>query len=126
MNYVKIVCGSCPMECEMTALVEERKVANIEGNGCTRGLEYGKTEAINPKRQLTTTVKIYNARYPLLPVRTTRPISLEYVPILIKMIKETEVIAPINMGDVILENIFNTGIDVIASRSLAYNEKLNY
>lgn len=126
MSSIKAVCSICPMECEMTILVGEGKVISVEGNGCIRGLEYAKTEAVNPKRQFTTTVKIYNARYPLLPVRTTRPISLEYVPILIKMIKETEVIAPINIGDVILENIFNTGIDVIASRSLAYNEKLNY
>ena len=50
----EFICIVCPKGCRLT--VDDN--GNVSGNTCIRGEKYGKQEAIDPKRTLTSTVKI--------------------------------------------------------------------
>ena len=71
MKEIKeFVCVTCPMGCRLTVEVEGVEILSVSGNSCPRGLEYAKNEAVNPRRMLTTTVRVLGGGQPLVPVRT--------------------------------------------------------
>lgn len=69
-------------------------------------------------RVLTTTVAVSGGDEALLPVRTAEAIPLELHAQAMDLIRGLEVKAPIRMGDVVLPNLLNTGIDLIASMDI--------
>lgn len=117
----KMICIVCPMGCHLE-VGEDRTSGSgyiVEGANCTRGKLYGMKELTNPTRLLTSTVKIKGAQLPRLPVRTREEISKDKIIACMKVLNTIEVKGPIIMGDIILANILDTGVDIIASRDLA-------
>jgi CxxC motif-containing protein len=86
-----------------------------------RGADYGVNEMTNPTRVLTTTVTLSDASIKRLPVRTSGRIPKDLIKKAMESINKVEVKAPIATGQVVVKNILNTGVDVIASRSISKN-----
>ena len=61
---------------------------------------------------------IKNAPLPRIPVKTQKPIPKELIYSCMEELNKVEVTAPVKMGDVIIENLLGTGIDIVASRSM--------
>jgi CxxC motif-containing protein len=117
-SVVKVIrCIVCPTGCQIQAI---KKGADIvfEGYTCDRGLEYAQQEYFEPKRILTTTIRVENGFLPLIPVRTDKPILKEKLREALDKIAKTQVNAPIKMGDILIENILGLESNVIASRNL--------
>ncbi|NLY52098.1 MAG: DUF1667 domain-containing protein [Firmicutes bacterium] len=114
----KMTCIVCPTGCQLEVQRDGDGKLSITGFQCRRGEAYAENEILNPRRVLTTTVKIRNASLPLLPVRTTEAIPKELLAEAMQVLAQVEVTAPVKTGDVILANILDTGIDVIASRDM--------
>ncbi len=116
---LKMTCVVCPIGCSLKVNVDEKgKILSISGNKCPRGAEYAKQEAVDPKRVLPTSVKVLSGELPLLSVRTDGPIPKRLIFEAMKVVKKIEVKAPIKRGDVIVENFLNTGVNLIATRSV--------
>lgn len=120
MEKNNMVCIVCPMGCRLTV---EKDVSSelgyrVTGNKCKRGQNYGIKELTNPTRVITTTVKIKNGILPRIPVKTHGSVPKELIFECMTVINEVEISAPIKVGDVIIENILNTGVDIVASRSM--------
>jgi len=115
-----IVCTVCPMSCEVKLTIDEatNEVIKVEGNKCPRGKKYALKEFTAPERTLTSTVKIINGVHPLLPVRTDKPIPKGQLFAVMELTKEFQATAPVQVGDVLIENILNTGANLIASRNI--------
>lgn len=111
----ELICISCPMGCHLSVDTEK---LTVTGNSCKRGEIYGINEVTNPVRVITTTVKIEGAHHAVLPVKTKTPIPKDLNFKCIEELNKITVKAPVKMGDVIVENILNTGVDVIATRDL--------
>jgi CxxC motif-containing protein len=94
------------------------EVTDVADYGCKRGKEYAAAEATHPVRILTTTVKIADAPYNLLPVRSNAPVPKELQMECMKAIKTVSVTAPVKAGDVVLANICGTGVDIVATKAL--------
>ncbi|MFW9824226.1 MAG: DUF1667 domain-containing protein [Candidatus Thorarchaeota archaeon] len=112
-----IRCIVCPTGC----LVHVEKVNGeliIEGHSCKRGEEYAREEFIEPKRILTTTMRVENGFLPLIPVRTDIPIPKEKLQETLREIAKTKIRAPIKMGDVVIKNVIGLDANIIASRDL--------
>lgn len=112
-----ITCIVCPLGCTINVESKENIVI-IKGNQCERGEKYAKEEITNPKRVLTTTIKVKNGKYRVIPVKTTAPIPKNYIFPLLKKLSEIELEAPIPQGYKVLENIFQLGVDVITTRPM--------
>lgn len=69
-------------------------------------------------RVLTTTVAVSGGDEALLPVRTADAIPLALHAQAMNLIRGLVVNAPIRMGDIVLKNLLNTNIDLIASMDI--------
>ncbi len=118
MEEKHFICLGCPVGCSLTVFVEEKGVIKVEGNQCNIGVEFAKEEVKEPKRKVTTSVRIKNAEYPLLPVYTDKPFPKDKIFELIKLLRSVKVEAPIEVDDIIIENVLNTGVNIRASRTL--------
>ncbi|SHK16435.1 CxxC motif-containing protein [Paramaledivibacter caminithermalis DSM 15212] len=117
MEMKKMVCIVCPLGCHIK-ISKDNDDYIVEGNKCPRGKEYAIKELTNPTRVLTTTVKIKNGLLNRLPVKTKEAIPKDKIYECMKIINSIEVEAPVTIGEVIVKDILNTGVDVVASRSM--------
>ena len=110
-----ISCIICPNSC--TIEIDE-KTLEAKGNKCPRGLEYAKQELTNPVRSVTSTVKTKFKHFPVLPCRTSKPVSKTKIMEVMKAINEVEIKDYVKVGDVIISNIANTGANLIATSDI--------
>ncbi len=113
-----LTCISCPIGCEVEFEVQDNEIKNIEGNRCPRGKDYVQEEYFNPTRILPTTVRVKNGILPLVPVKTLKPIPKDLLEEAMVELAKVELEAPVRVGQVVLENILDTGVDVVATRNL--------
>ncbi len=119
-SIVKVIrCIVCPTGCEIKAIKGADDKVSFDGYTCKRGLEYAEQEFYEPKRILTTTIRVENGFLPLIPVRTDVPILKEKLSEVLRIIAKTKVKTPIKMGDLLIENILDLGANIIASRDLS-------
>ena len=117
-------CTTCPSECLLTAEVKRDangsvvEIRSVTGNSCPRGDKFAQQELTCPMRVLTTTVAVSGGDEALLPVRTAEAIPLALHAHAMDLIRDLVVNAPIRMGDVVLEGLLNTDIDLIASMDI--------
>lgn len=110
-----LTCIVCPRGCTLRVDISKEEVT---GHGCARGKDYGLTEVKNPTRVLTTTVAIENAIQPRLPVKTASPIPKGKLQEAMTVIGGIRVSAPVKIGDVILRNLLDTGVDLVACQTM--------
>ena len=123
IETLKFNCTTCPSECLLTVEVERdadgvAEVRSVAGNCCPRGDKFAHQELTCPMRVLTTTVAVSGGDEALLPVRTAEAIPLALHAQAMALIRGLVVKAPIRMGDVVLENLLNTNIDLVASMDI--------
>ena len=117
-------CTTCPSECLLTVEIERdvngnvARVRSVTGNSCPRGDKFAHQELTCPMRVLTTTVAVSGGDEALLPVRTAEAIPLALHAQAMALIRGLVVNPPIHMGDVILPNLLNTNINLIASMDI--------
>ena len=124
IETLRFNCTTCPSECLLTVEVERdadgavAEVHSVIGNSCPRGDTFARQELTCPMRVLTTTVAVSGGDEALLPARTAEAIPLALHAQAMDLIRGLVVKAPIRMGDVVLPNLLNTGIDLIASMDI--------
>lgn len=113
-----ITCIGCPLGCTITATVDGEIVTAVEGHTCKRGEEYARKEVINPRRIVTSTIKIKEGDIQMLSVKTKEDIPRGKIIDCIDALKGIQVNAPVMVGDMILKNVAGTGVDVIATKCI--------
>lgn len=112
----QLICIVCPKGCHLK--VDENNGYSVSGNSCPRGAEYGKKELTHPTRVVTSTVKIKGTLHNRCPVKTDRDIPKEYIFKAMDLLNAVELQAPVHCGDIVIENIFNLGINFIATKNM--------
>ena len=107
---------TCPKGCHLK--VDEENDYKVTGNGCPRGVIYGKKECTHPTRVVTSTVKIVGAEIERLSVKTNGDIPKEKIFDVMKELNRVVVKAPVHREDVIVSNICGTGVDLVATKDL--------
>lgn len=92
-------------------------IKSIEGNACPRGAEYAEKETTNPTRMVTSIVRISGSQFPVLPVRLNEEIPKDAIFTVMEAIRGCSVSAPIEIGDVLIENACGLGVNVVAAAS---------
>ena len=113
----KILCITCPKGCTLEVTREGQTIVEIKP-GCKRGHEYANRELVDPRRMVASTVKVRHGIHPLLPVYTSAPLPKGKIRELLAELRKFEVAAPVTMGTVLLENVFGTGVNILASRDM--------
>ncbi len=110
------LCIRCPKGCKLVLKIGEEII--VEGNQCKIGEDYGKQEGREPKRIVPTTVKIKDAKWPRLPVRTEESISLDKIKDIMESVEGVVVVAPVEKGEIIKKDVAGTSVPIIAERDM--------
>ena len=113
-----ITCIVCPLGCRMKVTKCSDGGYTVEGNTCKRGEKYGVEELTCPKRVVTTTVRIEEGILNLLPVKTKDSIPKELIFDLMELLDSVRMQAPVKVGDIVVKNALNTGVDIVAARNM--------
>ena len=105
-----LTCIECPRGCNLT--IDDN--LKVTGNFCIRGQKYALDEISNPKRVVTSTIKIKSLEVVRLPVKTSMPISKKLMFTILKYLDNIQ----IKCGDVIIKNICDSGANLIATRTI--------
>lgn len=109
----EIICVICPSSCHIKVTGEGNHVESVSGYTCNRGKEYATTEFVAPKRTLTTTVRAKGYVTPVIPVRTDKPVPKESMMECMDILNGIVVEAPFEVGRVVVENILDSGANVV-------------
>ena len=122
MNKRELICIGCPMGCPIVVEMEDGKVLSVTGNTCPRGESYARKEVTNPTRIVTTTVRVDGGKVPMINVKTEQDIPKDKIFECIAALRGVTMKAPIHIGDIILENVADTGVNIVAAGNVEYNE----
>ncbi|NNG07416.1 MAG: DUF1667 domain-containing protein [Desulfobacteraceae bacterium] len=115
MEEVKeVICITCPKGCDAKVWEQEGSI-KITGKICKKGKAYIQQEFLEPKRVLTSTVVVANSRTKRLPVRTVEAIPKKDLFRAMEQLSKVSVKPPVHVGEVIISNVLDTGVDLIAS-----------
>ena len=113
-----IICTVCPTGCIIKVVGNEKEITSIEGFTCPRGKTYGTAEFLAPVRTLTSTVKVSGGNNVLVACRSAQPLPKDKVLDCIKVLRDITLQAPVCRGYVIVKNILDTGVDIVATGSV--------
>ena len=115
-----LTCIVCPIGCQLEVTLDDSgKVTEVSGNTCKRGHDYAVTEFTDPRRTLTTTVRITGSDTDrFLPVRTSSPIPKPKLFEAMEAANKIEVKAPVKVGDTVISDFIESGINLIACKSI--------
>lgn len=111
----EIICTSCPMGCHVTVEFEGDTIISVRGNTCVRGERYAREEMFHPTRTVTTTVALAGGG--VLPVKSDAPLAKQKIPEYLKQIQKIVVQPPVRIGDILLEDIGGSGVNIIATQN---------
>jgi CxxC motif-containing protein len=111
-----VICIGCPLGCRVRVVLDRRgRVAGMRGAQCRQGEKYVLKELKEPVRTLTTTLRTTDPEFPLLPVRTSRPVLKT---LLLDIMKETAGVVlkpPVRCGQVVVPDVAGSGADLVAT-----------
>ena len=110
----ELTCIVCPRGCRLT--IDDD--LNVTGNTCPRGAQYAKDELTNPKRMITSIVRVKNRENCMVSVKTSTSIPKGKIFDVMKEIEKVSVSAPTHIGDVVIKDILGTGSDIIITKEI--------
>ena len=119
MERKELICIGCPLGCNLTVGMDGGQVVSVNGNTCKRGDDYARKELTDPRRIVTSTVPVAGGNLPVVSVKTASDIPKGKIRECLCALKGVTLTAPVQIGDVIVENVADTGVDVIATKSIS-------
>lgn len=117
-NIRELTCIGCPMGCQLKAKIENGKVVEVTGNTCKRGQIYAEKECTNPTRIVTSSVMVEGGEIDMVSVKTEKDIPKQKIFECVKELKGIKVKAPVKIGDIIIEDVAKTGVNVVATKNV--------
>ena len=115
MSERELICIGCPMGCPIVVKMEDGKVVSVTGNTCPRGEAYARKEVTDPTRIVTTTVRVADGKVPMINVKTEHDIPKDKIFDRIAALRGVTIKAPVHIGDIVLENVAGTGVNIVAA-----------
>ncbi len=113
-----VTCIVCPEGCKVSVSTDGDTITAVSGHGCRRGLGYARQEAVAPMRTLTTSVRVSGGVLSLVSVKTSAPVPRERLLDIMTCVRRCCLSAPVSQGQVVLTNVLELGVDLVATRSV--------
>lgn len=115
MTKRELTCIGCPMGCLVTVELDGDAITDISGYTCPRGKTYAEKEVTNPTRIVTSTMKVVGGKRERVSCKTASDIPKDKIDDVMRAINAAEVQAPVVIGEVLIRDIADTGVDVVAT-----------
>lgn len=122
MENSTYTCVVCPVSCTIDVIPEENGGYRTSGNQCKRGERYAISEHTHPVRMITTTVAVKHSVFPRLPVISDGEVPKEKLMECMNEIYRISVEAPIKCGDIVMNNICGTGVNIVSAKTAKRKE----
>lgn len=110
----ELTCIVCPRGCALTVeLAEDGGVLSVSGNVCKRGEKYATDECTNPMRVVTSTVRCADGE--VVSCKTADSVPKALIFEVMNEINKTVAPASVKIGDVVIENVLETGVNVVVT-----------
>ena len=113
----ELVCIVCPRGCTMR-IEEKDGDFTVSGNSCKRGAAFAVSEMTRPMRTICSTVRTTFPDVPVLSVRVSAEIPKDRIFDVMGEIRKVRLDRPVRRGDVIISNVLDLGMDIIATSDL--------
>lgn len=115
-----LICIGCPLGCPLMVTMDGSEVKAVTGQTCPRGEKYARKEVTNPTRIVTSTVRLQGSRegIPVISCKTAGDVPKGKIQQVMMAINAVIAQAPVTIGQVLTENIADTGVALIATRSV--------
>ena len=110
----ELTCIVCPRGCRL--VIDDE--LNVTGNSCPRGAIYAKDELTNPKRMITSIMRVKNRKDTVVSVKTSTSIPKGMIFEVMEEINNVGVDAPTHIGDVAIKDVLGTGADIIITKNI--------
>ncbi len=97
----ELVCTVCPNGCALLPVRNADGTLEIRGALCKRGVAFGTSELTDPRRTLTTTVRVRGGVKKLAAVRSAEPVRKADLKRLVRGLRPVTADAPVHCGDAI-------------------------
>lgn len=114
----EITCIICPISCKISVKLDGKDFEVTSGNKCIKGVEYARAEALDPKRMLTSSVLVNKGEWPLVSVKSSKPVPKNKLFEVLKEIKDAKIDAPVKLGQTVIKNVANTKINIVTTKSI--------
>ena len=118
MEERKLICIGCPMGCPLTVVMNGKEVVSVTGNTCKRGDVYARKEVTDPTRIVTSTVCVSGGSIQMVSVKTKEDIPKDKIFECVRALKGIQIPAPVHIGDIVLKNVADTGVDIVATTNV--------
>ncbi len=118
METVLIPCRCCPFGCQIEVTSEAGTIYEINGNNCLKGDHYAEQESGMFSRILTFSIKVKKGKYAKVEAITSKALQLALRNRVISYLQGIELEAPLYKGDVLVENLLETDVDLLAKTDL--------
>ncbi|MBR1391782.1 MAG: DUF1667 domain-containing protein [Lachnospiraceae bacterium] len=119
MENRELTCIGCPLGCSITVTLDQGNIKAVTGNTCNRGDAYARKEVTHPTRIVTSSVKVSGGTDAMVPCKTKEDIPKDKIFACMEALKGITVSAPVAIGDVLVKNVADTGVDMIATKNVA-------
>lgn len=117
MDNRELTCIGCPLGCQITvSFNDDGTVKDVVGNTCKRGDDYARKEVTNPTRIVTSIMRVENGDRVMVSCKTASDIPKTKIFDVMKDINSVKAVAPIAIGDILIENVADTGVNVVATK----------
>lgn len=114
----QMICVCCPNGCLLTANKNDDGKYEVTGNMCPRGEEYAINEMTHPARNISSLIKVNGKGGPVISCKTSSEIPKNKIFDVMEVINQASVSAPVNVGDVLIKNILDLGVDIVATNEI--------
>lgn len=108
------MCSKCPKYCQVEVSWQGNQIISLRGHQCPVGAEWATAQVVDTKAMVTTSVRVEGSNFPMIPVRTSRPVEKTKSMEVIKEAGKLVLKAPVRAGQVVHRNIAGTGADLLA------------
>ena len=109
-----LTCIMCPVGCEIE-YDEKTEKLDFSGYACKRGLLYAQKEVVSPERVVTSLVPLETGK--VVSCKTDGLIPKSLIFNILKEIKKLKLALPVKEGDILIENVLGTNVNIVATSS---------
>lgn len=113
----ELTCIGCPIGCALMVQIAGEEIS-VRGNGCPRGEKYAREEVTCPVRMVASTVELANGAIARASVKTERAVPKGKIMDCMAEIRRARAVAPVRIGDIVIENCAGTGVNVIVTKNV--------
>lgn len=120
MKILEMTCIGCPNGCDITLTAEDGKIIEVSGNKCPKGMEFAENEFFHPMRTFTGSMDVMGSVEGASTVscRSQKEIPKADMLAVAAAIKKYKIKLPVKVGDVLIENVCGTGVNIVATKNV--------